>query len=168
MTHESTSIKPSPFFDLLDRSDFLEGDCWHSQKYETNAVILKEGEYTGRVYLILEGNVRVIGNVTMNGNYHVRPGVNELGAGDTFGEFSLLDQEVHSATVQAVSPCRMAVIDNQRLIEYLDAHQAIGYAIYRQIALSLTKRMRIANSKILSLLAWGFKVHGIDKYMKND
>lgn len=168
MSNETPEATTSSFFELLERDDFVEGVCWHCQHFDDNEVILREGEYSGKVFLILEGTVRILGDVPMGDDYHVRPGVNDLGAGDMFGEFSLLDRDVHSATVMAVSPCRLAVVDNQCLLDYLDSHHDLGFQIYREIALSLVRRMRAADKKIFSLLAWGFKAHGFDKYMKAD
>ena len=168
MPNETPKANTSSFFELLERDDFLEGICWHYQDFDNNDVILREGEYSGKVFLILEGSVRILGDVPIGDDYHVRPGVNDLGSGDLFGEFSLLDRDVHSATVTAISPCRLAVIDNQHLLDYLEVHHDLGFQLYREIALSLVRRMRMADKKIFSLLAWGFKAHGFDKYMKTD
>jgi len=167
-TQADAKPERSLFFDLLERQDFIEGDYWQTQTFEVDAMILREGDYSGKIFLIIEGSARVLGDVNMGDDYHVHPGIKDLKPGEVFGEFALLDRNVHSATVRALTACKLAVIDNDKLLGYLETNQDIGYQIYRHLAVTLVRNMRASHNKILSLLAWGFKAHGYEKYMKTD
>ena len=156
----------SAFFDLLEREDFEEGKFWRRQAYKNNDVILKEGSYSGKVFVVIEGATRIVGSVAMGEDYQVRPGVRDLGRGDVFGEFSMLDHAPHSATVIAISDCELAVIDNESLLAFMEKDHEAGYEIYRELAHRLVDRLRKADKQVFSLLAWGLKAHGYDKYMK--
>lgn len=168
MSGKSEGKIESVFFELLARQDFEEGTCWRRRRYANNKTILREGGYSGKVFLVLEGVTRILGTVAMAEDYQVRPGVRDLGPGAVFGELSLLDQAPHSATVIAVSDCALAEINCERLLDYLDRNRDFGYRIYRELALALVERLRKTDKQLFATLAWGLKAHGYEKYMKPD
>jgi CRP-like cAMP-binding protein len=168
MTNDVEKETHSCFFGLLDRDDFIEGVHWRRHRYASGEAILREGGYSGKVFLILQGSVRVAGSVAMSEGYTVRPGVKDLERGEIFGELALLDHAPHSATVTAIEDCELAALDNESLLAYLDRDRDIGYLIFRGLASALAARLRKADEKIFSLLAWGLKVHGYEKYMKSE
>lgn len=72
--------------------------------------------------------------------------VETLGPGDVFGEMALLNEnEVRSATVVAVSPCELAVIDAKRF-EFMVKHvPAFAIELMRILAarlMEMNKRVR--------------------------
>lgn len=166
MTDETEGSVRSAFFDLLERGDFEEGKYWRRQVYKNNDIILREGGYSGKVFLVLDGATRIVGSVAMGEDYQVRPGVRDLGRGDVFGELSMLDHEPHSATVIAISDCELAEIDSQSLLDFMDRNHEVGYEIFRELCQKLVDRLRKTDKQVFSLLAWGLKAHGYDKYMK--
>lgn len=157
---------PSLLFDLLENPDFVEGVYWQRQRIEANKVIVHEGERGRQVYLILSGQVRVVGSVDLDEHARIRPGFSELSAGDLFGELAAFDDEPRSATVVAVSDVELAVIDGEALLRFLDAHTELGYAITRELISTLVVRLRKANQRVFSLFSWGLKSHGIDDHLK--
>lgn len=168
MANESEKENHSCFFGVLDRDDFIEGVHWRRHLYANGDVILREGDYSGKVFLIMQGRVRVVGSVPMNEGYTVRPGVKDLERGEIFGELALLDHAPHSASVTAIEECELAEIENESLLAYLDRDRDIGYLFFRELAGELAVRLRKADEKIFSLLAWGLKAHGYEKYMKSE
>jgi len=80
--------------------------------HETEPVLLKEGEalfHEGDeahgMYVLLDGNVVVlVGDVP----------VENATRGALLGEMALVDSRPRTATVMAVSPCRLATIDERR------------------------------------------------------
>jgi CRP-like cAMP-binding protein len=164
MTNETEHSNHSCFFDLLACGDFKEGVHWRRCRYPSGEVILREGGYSGKVFLILTGAVRVTGSVALGSSHTVRPGVKDLKPGEIFGELALLDQSPHSATVATIEDSELAEIDNEALLAYLEHNQSVGFRIFRGLALELVGRLRKADEKIFSLLAWGLKVHGYEKY----
>lgn len=156
----------SIFNQLLDRSDFEEDVIWQKVCFGTNETIIKEGERSGCVYLLLEGEARVVGNVSLGGERVLHPGFRDLKVGEVFGELSLLDDEPHSTNVMALEKCEVAVIKNDLFIHYLEENPTDGYKVFKVLATTLVDRLRKTNRKAFSLYAWGLKGHGFDEYLK--
>jgi len=155
----------SLLIEVLARDDFEEGKCWRRHGYQNGEVILREGGCSGKVFLVLEGTLRILGSAAMGSHYVVRPGVRDVGKGAVFGEFSLLDRAPHSTTVVAVSDCALAEIENDALLDLLARDRELGYLVYRALALELVDRLRTTDKQLFAMLAWGLKAHGYDKYM---
>jgi len=103
-----------------DELDFLPG-----------AVLMREGETSGEVFLILSGRVRVV---------HCGAIIASVGAGETVGEMGMIDSGPRSATVMADTPVRALVFGRRQVGGLLD--QA-GPA--RAVARILSHRLRHAN-----------------------
>lgn len=150
---------------LLERPEFPEESSWTRVRYPAHTVIVRDGEPTTHVYLILDGSVRVVGTVALDNNRAVRPGYCDLTANETFGELCMFDAGTRSGTVEAISDCEIAVIPAAALKTYMDAHPEMGYRILRDILTLVASRLRKANERVGSLLAWGLKAHGIDSHL---
>jgi len=75
--------------------------------------VVKAGESGHSMYIIASGRVRVHdGEVTLA----------ELGQGELFGEMTVLDEQVRSATVTALTDCRMLSIERSMLFDVLREH----------------------------------------------
>ena len=97
--------------------------------FDEGDAMVREGEEDGRFYLLLEGTARV-----MQG----RRTVAQLGAGDYFGEISVIDGEPRSATVLAASPVRALTLARWNFRPLLDEHPAIA----RKVLLEMCRRVR--------------------------
>lgn len=87
-------------------------------------VILREGERSGMLYILIEGEVEVLkGDTQVNS-------VSDSGA--FFGEMSVLLDTPHVATVRAVAPSRFYVSENAA--EFLGSDPAVGLAVSRLLA----------------------------------
>ena len=93
--------------------------------------LANEGESGGRFYLILEGKAEV----TVGGEPRA-----ELGAGEYFGEVSLIDGEPRSATVTATSELRVLSLASFTFAPLLVEHPTIT----RKILLEMCARLRRA------------------------
>jgi CRP-like cAMP-binding protein len=150
---------------LLQRPEFPEEQSWTRVQYPAQTVIVRDGDPTTHVYLILDGTVRVVGTVALADNRAVRPGYCDLTTNETFGELCMFESGTRSGTVEAVSDCEIAVIPAATLRAYMDAHPETGYQILRDILTMVASRLRRANERVASLLAWGLKAHGIDSHL---
>jgi CRP-like cAMP-binding protein len=150
---------------LLDRPEFAEEQSWTRAHFPAQSVIVRDGEPSTHVYLILDGTVRVIGTVALDAHRAVRPGYCDLSRNETFGELCMFDSGTRSGTVEAVSNCEIAVIPAATLKAYMDDHPETGYRILRDILTLVASRLRKANERVGSLLAWGLKAHGIDSHL---
>ena len=95
--------------DMAKEIDFAAGQA-----------ITEEGEAGGRFYVLLEGEAEV----TIGGDV-----VNELKAGDHFGEISLIDRKPRTATIVARSPVRTLSLSSWNFLPLLKEHPAIAEAV---------------------------------------
>ena len=152
-------------YELLDHPGFKEGVIWTRRTIAANETLFAEGDLGTEVYLILQGSVRVVGNVDLDDQRTVHPGFSDLGEGQVFGELPLFDGEPRSATVVTLTNCELAVLEGERLMSFLDAHPELGYPIFKELIHLLVGRLRQANRRIFSLFAWGLKMQGIDRHL---
>ncbi len=103
---------------------FCEG--FPETTFRPGDVLLSEWESTGRLHILLEGEVEIL-----QGDFQVTT-VSEPGA--MFGEMAILLEITHTATVKALTPCRVIVIE--RGIDFLQSNSTIAY----QLAQHVTKR----------------------------
>lgn len=150
---------------LLHHPEFVEGQYWLRERFRANQPIVEEGKIGSEIYLVLSGRVRVLGDVSLGEDRRIRPGFFDLDVGEVFGELALFDREPRSASVVAVSDCELAVIDGDRLLEFLDHHTDIGYEVLKDLVSALVGRLRNTNRKLFSLMAWGLKAHGLDEHL---
>jgi CRP-like cAMP-binding protein len=111
-----------------DELDFLPG-----------AVLMREGDRSGEVFLILSGRVQVV---------HCGAIIASVGAGETVGEMGMIDSGPRSATVRAETPVRALVFGRRQVGGLLG--QA-GPA--RAVAGILSHRLRHANGSGLPRLS---------------
>ena len=150
---------------LLDHPEFVEGVLWSRRKAAAGETLFAEGDQSSEVYVILEGTVRVVGNVDLDDQRIMHSGFSELREGQVFGELPLFDGEPRSATVITLTDCELVVMEGEQLMAFLDAHPEIGYPIFKELIHLLVGRLRQANRRIFSLFAWGLKMRGIDRYL---
>jgi len=151
--------------EVINHADFPVPDCWQLARYQPNEEIIRSGDKGECLYMIRRGRVRVIGKVELEQDRQVKPGMADLDTGEIFGELVLFDQAPRSATVMALEQCELAVIDSEKLRQFLQANPELGFRFLRELTSTLVGRLRHANDKIYSLLAWGLKAHGIDKHL---
>lgn len=150
---------------LLEHPEFAEGQYWRRLEYPANEVLFEAGDTGGEVYVLLKGQVRITGDVSLDDSRRIRPGVCDLQQGAVFGELALFDAGPRSASVSTLSSVEVAVIDGRRLLRFFDAHPEIGYRVLREIIEVVVERLRHTNEKVWSLLAWGLKAHAIDRHL---
>ena len=150
---------------LLDHPEFSEGVYWHKRDYSANEAVFREGDEGRDVYIILNGNVRILGSVDVGDAKRIQPGFGELGAGEVFGEVALFDSHARSATVQALDALTLAVLDGDKLLSFLDTHPDVGYPVLKELIETLVVRLRKTNQRMFSLFAWGLKSKGIGEHL---
>jgi len=126
-------LTPAEISDLLGSSE----KC----SFEPGAYIVKEGSIGAHMYIILNGEARVVKS-GRDGEVELA----RLASADSFGEMALADNEARSASVIAESDCVLVRIND--LI--INSRPEIGVKVYRNIAKVLSARLRTADE----LLAW--------------
>ena len=101
-------------------------------------------------------------DVKVNESRHLQSGLCELFDGEEFALSCFFDDEPHSATVKALTPCDLAVINSIKLKFFLETRPDIGYRIVFHWIEQLLPRLRQDNKRIASIFSWGLKIHKID------
>ena len=113
------------------------------RKVARGSAVLRAGDHTDFVYLILSGTLKVL--VSDEEGREVI--LSNLGTGEFFGEMGVLDDNPRSATVLAVTPCELVVIAKSDFKRCLAENFDVALYIMR----NLVKRLRTADRQIESL-----------------
>lgn len=119
-----------PLFEGLSRKDldriFRETE---EETFSSGTEIVKEGQKTGRFYILLEGKVNVSVGGRKRGTLH---------GGDFFGEMSLLDGQPRSATITADGFVKARSIAPWSFLALLEEN----WPLAQKVLASLSQRVR--------------------------
>lgn len=131
---------------------------------KTGDIVLEQGTPARGVFIVLAGKLKV-SVVSPRG---VDIALSMMGPGEVFGEMAAIDGEPHSATVTAITPCDLRVIERDRFLRFLEEHPRAMFPLLKLFAQrlrSLTVRSEALGSmlparlaKILLLLAARFGI----------
>jgi CRP-like cAMP-binding protein len=121
---------------------------------ETHALgtkIFQHGDAGDKLYLILEGRVRISREV---------PGMGEealavLGPGQVFGEMALLDESPRSADARVHERCRVLAIPKDGFDDLLFMHKDLAYEVLWSMVRMLISRLRETTDKLTFLSVSG-------------
>lgn len=121
------------------------------ESHSGGTVIFHQGEPGDKLYLILEGRVRISRTV---------PGVGEealaiLNAGDVFGEMALLDEAPRSADARVHERCKLLSIPRNGFEDLLFMHKDLAYEVLWNVIRTLIRRLRETNDKLTFLSVTG-------------
>ena len=97
--------------------------------FDEGDTVVAEGDEDGRFYLLLEGTAKIISG---------RKTLATLGAGDYFGEISLIDGEPRSATVVTTSPVRALTLARWNFRPLLEEQPGVT----RKLLVEMCRRVR--------------------------
>ncbi|MBI3937800.1 MAG: cyclic nucleotide-binding domain-containing protein [Betaproteobacteria bacterium] len=117
--------------------------CIQLRSYPRNAFILRAGEETDALYVVLSGRVKVL--IPDEEGHEVI--LSMMGPQDFFGEMGLLDDQPRSASVETLEPCEMLRLSKAGFINCLKDNFELAMVIIR----NLVRRLRDADRKIESL-----------------
>ena len=114
-------------------------------------LIFKHGDPGDKLYVILDGRVRISRNV---------PGMGEealaiLGPGAVFGEMALLDEAPRSADAHVHERCRLLAVPKDAFEDLLFLHKDLAYEVLWSVVRMLTQRLRETNDKLTFLSVSG-------------
>lgn len=109
--------------------------------------IFRHGDPGDKLYLILEGKVRISREI---------PGMGEealavLGPGQIFGEMALLDESPRSADANVHDTCRVLAVPRDGFDDLLYLNKDLAYEVLWSIVQMLLKRLRETNDKLTFL-----------------
>ncbi|NHC45591.1 Crp/Fnr family transcriptional regulator [Motilibacter aurantiacus] len=116
----------------------------HLLRYAPGEVIADVGEDDESVYVVVQGDVEVL--VPAEGTQGLTL-VDELEAGNVFGEVSFLDGEPRSAQVRAASDVVLAGLDHEGFDRLSAAHPALAIRLLLDLGRILAGRLRAAERR---------------------
>ena len=121
------------------------------EAHERNTFVFREGELGQKLYLILEGKVRISRNLAGMGEEALAV----LGPGEAFGEMSLIDDTARSADALVHERCRLLVITREAFEDLLFIHKDLAYEILWNFIKILSQRLRETNDKMAFMSVTG-------------
>ena len=107
-------------------------------------VVLDANSSGSRLFIVLRGT---LGITKLNeDNNHIENSITQYLPGECVGEISVLDEEIHSATISALSDSELLVIEAEILWRLIDELNGVA----RNLLQLLSFRIRAANAQIRS------------------
>lgn len=125
------ALKRVPGFDLLDEPDLVEiAGASVNLVWREGSCIFQKGDTGEALYIVLSGAVRIYDDVD---GREVEIAV--TGAGDFFGEHSLLLDTRHTKNVQAVEDTELLVLSKESFAALLASNPKLEEHIHRTLEL---------------------------------
>jgi len=114
-------------------------------KIAEDDVVFNEGDVGSFMCIVHSGSIAVI-----KANQNEEPvEMVKLGQGRAFGEMAVLDGERRSATCRAAEDSILLTLSKEALDQMLEEHPRIGARFIRAIAVSLSRRLRMAVGQLV-------------------
>lgn len=138
------------FSDLDDGELARVAELCREETYAGGDFIFREGEPGNRLYLIVEGEVRISRDVPGSGEEALAV----LKRGATFGEMSVFDRSERSTDAIANGgPARLVTIARAEFELLLDFNRDIAYKVLWAVVRLLSNRLRSTNDSLRTFLA---------------
>lgn len=122
--------------------------CATQESFAAEQAICREGEPASEFVLILGGEVAATLDTPLGGQH-----LADLGAGDLFGEISLLDGKPRSSSVVACSAGELARIDFECVSRLLADDPRLEVVLLQTFCRSLARKVREANDAMTRIMA---------------
>jgi CRP/FNR family cyclic AMP-dependent transcriptional regulator len=131
-------LRGLPVFERLTARQLMDlAKLVREEKHPPDAVVVREGEYSDGMYVIVEGTV----SITKGG----KP-LSELGPKDFFGEIATLEGSSRSATARSRERLRLLCIRRDDLLRLMEELPAIAIGICE----SLSRRVRELSDRVVA------------------
>lgn len=141
-------------------SNFPPGEILSAARYFSlnhavqDDVIFNEGDMGTFMCLIIDGNISVQKSNLEGKNIDLA----NLPGGRTFGEMAVLDGERRSATCIAATDSTLLILSKDSLEKMILESPTIAAKVIRAIAVSLSRRLRMADGKMVDYQIYGKSV----------
>jgi CRP/FNR family transcriptional regulator, cyclic AMP receptor protein len=117
-------------------------------KIAEDEVIFEEGDPGSFMCIVHSGSIAVIKSNQNEDEIRVAT----LGPGRAFGEMAVLDGERRSAMCVAAEDSILLTLSKEALDKMLEEHPRIGARVIRAIAISLSRRLRMAVGQLVDYI----------------
>ena len=149
---------------LVERAQVLESTDWlhdlewkqiekladYMQLYtvKTGIVLFEEAARESYMGIIVKGAVKVL----KQGPRGKRKQIAVLGAGKTFGEMSLIDDQPRSATIETTQPLSLLVLNKEELDRLEQEFPRLAFIVLVKLARMMSSRLRQTSGKLTEFL----------------
>jgi CRP/FNR family cyclic AMP-dependent transcriptional regulator len=151
----SLDLPVMPGADLLQRVTLFKtlsftetialSEITHVEKRAEGATILEQDSLGSALFIIKEGKAAVRRRELVSGEARE---VAVLREGELFGEMSLIEDQLVSADVVALTPVELLVLPRKEFEGLLTRNPALAVKIYRAFCRSLSDKLRKANVRV--------------------
>jgi CRP-like cAMP-binding protein len=150
MTDTIALLKSTAFFRDLELDELREvAAICREQSFRPGEYIFREGEPGSRLYLIVDGEVRISRDIPGSGEEALAV----LKAGALFGEMSVFDRHERSTDAISNGGTTCLTIGRADFEMLLDLHRDIACKVLRSAVRLLSGRLRSTNDSLRSFLA---------------
>ncbi len=141
----------SLFKNIKDRPEVLDFilETLESREVKKDEKIIGEGEAGDEMFILLEGEIEISKFTLEKESFTVAKLKDSMNI--FFGELALVDEEKRSASVFAITDCKLLLLNRKRFLELGKKHNDIGFHLMMEIAGILSKRLRKANDDTVIL-----------------
>ena len=138
-------LRRSPFFEMLSDAELrVLAELSRARKFAAGEVVFQEGDAGDALFVLAQGEVDVVA-AGASGDPRT---IATIGAPAAFGEMSLVDREVRSATVRARTACAALQLGAENFTSFRKRSRD-GFTLFLvNVARVLSSRLREANRKL--------------------
>jgi CRP-like cAMP-binding protein len=130
-----------PVFSTLVQSDLERiAELAVPRRFEPGQVVFREGDASDTCYIVREGRARAI---RTHGDGRAIT-LATFGPGDIFGELAMFEDELRSATVQAIEPTDVVAVLGPDMRRLMTEHPGIS----TRLVIALGRRLRETNERL--------------------
>ncbi len=138
------------FFNKLDDGEIVKFQTIVKEtSYPKEHQVISEEHSGETLYIIKDGTMHITKDIDGRPRLLTR-----LGVGDFFGEISLFDQGLRTATAVTLQPCTLLEISKDRFDQLIQQYPAIGVKILYAMMQEMAKRLRKADDMMKNLVLW--------------
>ena len=116
---------------------------------KAGTIIIQEGDFGEEFYILEDGKVQILRN-TLSGDVITLANLN-ADMGIFFGETALISKDTRTATVKALSDCKLLVLTGEDFLAIGDEYPLFGFRVSLCIARRLANNVRKTNGDMTTL-----------------
>ncbi|GBE04255.1 MAG TPA: cyclic nucleotide-binding domain-containing protein [Nitrospirae bacterium] len=136
------------FRDLSDEDIEVVASVLEEAFHKKDSVIWEEGTAEQGLHIVEHGKVRICRN-TREGHKQV---LAVLKANNFFGELSILDGRMHSASAEAVDDTKVLILHKSSMDKLLQDNPQIAFNIVRVMTIEVCELLRVMNAKFMDMV----------------
>ena len=105
------------------------------KKYRARDIVLRKGDPAMQIYVILRGRLKTI----TSGGEGRQAAFSIMGPGEVFGEVAVLDGEPRSATITALEPCELIILQRNDFFHFLERSPKAAIKLLQVLARRLRR-----------------------------